>query len=66
MSNVDIGLELTKLDQVEELVEFIIDAWDMNTLIEYATDNLTEYYMNPDNKDDLTSNYENMLEIRGS
>lgn len=66
MSNIDIGLETNDITQVEELVEFIIDAWDMNTLIEYATDNLTEYYMNPNNRKELIANYDNMVEIRGA
>ena len=56
MTNSHRGLNsMTKEEQVEELVEFIIESWDMSALLSYATENLTDYYSNPDNQDDFVS-----------
>ena len=52
-------------EKIEELVEWIIDSWDMSALEAYVRENLTEYYKNLDNYDDFIANYENRREIKG-
>ena len=52
-------------EKIEELVEWIIDSWDMSALEAYVRENLTEYYKNLDNYDDFIANYDNMREIKG-
>ena len=52
-------------EQIEELVEWITDSWDMSALVAFATENLTMYYMDADNQDDFIDNYKDMMEIKG-
>lgn len=34
----------------EKLAKEVVDAWDMDTLVAAAIDNLTEFYLNPSNQ----------------
>ena len=33
-----------KTQLIDKLVRHVVDAWDQNALVEYAHDQLTEYY----------------------
>ena len=57
--------ELTKDQKIEQLVEWILDSWDMSALISYATAELSEYYASDNGEDDFEENYANMTEIVG-
>jgi len=54
-----------QIEQIEELVEWITDSWDMSALVAFAQETLIMYYMDEDNQDDFIANYENMVEIKG-
>tara|TARA_R100000306_G_C4318804_1_gene114027 strand:- start:524 stop:697 length:174 start_codon:yes stop_codon:yes gene_type:complete len=56
---------MTKEEQVEELVEYIVESMDMNALESYVKQQLEEYYNSPEGEDDFNTNYEEMLEIKG-
>jgi hypothetical protein len=56
---------MTKEEQVEELVYWIIECMDMDALEEYAKQQLEEYYLSPEGVEDFLSNYEEMREIKG-
>jgi hypothetical protein len=56
---------MTKEEQVEELVEYIIEAMDMSALENYAKQQLSEYYNSLGGEEDFNTNYTEMLEIRG-
>jgi len=36
-------------DNVEKLAQEVVDEWDMDTLIDYAVQQLTNHYMNDEN-----------------
>jgi hypothetical protein len=57
--------ELTKDQKIEQLVEWLIDSWDMSALVSYATAELSEYYASDNGEDDFEENYANMKEIMG-
>lgn len=56
---------LSKEEQIEELVYWIVECMDMDALEEYAREHLAEYYSSLDGEDDFKNNYEEMKEIKG-
>ena len=58
-------IELTKEQNIEELVEWIVDAMDVSALESFVRENLTDYYNSDDGMDDFKENYANMKEIVG-
>ena len=56
---------MTKEEQIEELVEYIIEAMDMSALENYAKQQLEEYYNSPEGVEDFDTNWEEMQEIKG-
>ena len=53
------------VEQVEQLVEWVIDSMDMSALENYAKQQLEEYYLSPEGVEDFNTNYEEMREIKG-
>ena len=56
---------MTKEEQVEQLVDFIIESMDMDALENYAKQQLEEYYNSPEGIEDFNTNYKEMQEIMG-
>jgi len=56
--------EITK-ENIEELVEWIVDAMDVSALESFVRENLTDYYNSDDGMDDFQTNYSQMKEIVG-
>jgi len=56
--------ETTK-ENIEELVEWIVDAMDVSALESFVRENLTDYYNSDDGMDDFNNNYLEMKEIVG-
>ena len=56
---------MTKEEQVEQLVDFIIESMDMDALENYAKQQLEEYYNSPEGIEDFNTNYAEMKEIMG-
>ena len=56
--------EITK-ENIEELVEWIVDAMDVSALESFVRENLTDYYNSDDGMDDFNNNYLEMKEIVG-
>lgn len=56
---------MTKEEQVEQLVEWIIESMDMSALESYAKQQLEEYYNSPEGIEDFNTNYEEMKTIMG-
>ncbi len=56
--------EITK-ENIEELVEWIVDAMDVSALESFVRENLTDYYNSDDGIDDFNNNYLEMKEIVG-
>ena len=56
--------KITK-ENIEELVEWIVDAMDVSALESFVRENLTDYYSSDDGIDDFENNYANMKEIVG-
>ena len=56
---------MTKEEQIEELVEYIVEAMDISERENYAKQQLEEYYNSPEGEEDFNTNYAEMLEIRG-
>ena len=56
---------MPKEEQIEELVEWIVDTMDMDTLVSYVRHQLTEYYSSDDGVEDFEENYANMKTIKG-
>ena len=56
---------MTKEEQIEQLVEYIIEAMDMSALENYAKQQLEEYYNSPEGVEDFNTNYAEMKEIMG-
>ena len=54
-----------KEEQVEELVEWIVESMDMESLENYAKQQLEEYYSSPEGVEDFELNYAEMKEIKG-
>ena len=40
-----------KYDKIQKAVENMVDKWDMRVLIQYAVDQLTDYYTSDDCSD---------------
>ena len=58
-------IELTKEQNIEELVEWIVDAMDVSALESFVKENLTDYYNSDEGMDDFQTNYLEMKEIVG-
>ena len=56
---------MTKEEQIEQLVEWVIDSMDMGTLESYVKEHLEDYYNSPEGVEDFNTNYEEMREIKG-
>ena len=56
---------MTKEEQIDDLVEWVISSMDTSELEAYLRHTLIEYYLHIDNHDEFRDNYKNMLEIRG-
>ena len=56
--------ETTK-ENIEELVEWIVDAMDVSALEAFVKENLTDYYSSDDGMEDFEHNYLEMKEIVG-
>ena len=54
-----------KEEQVEELVEWIVESMDMESLENYAKQQLEEYYSSPEGVEDFELNYAEMKEVKG-
>ena len=58
--------KLTKSkENIEELVEWIVDAMDVSALESFVKENLTDYYNSDEGMDDFQTNYLEMKEIVG-
>lgn len=55
----------TKEEQIDQLVEWIVEAMDMSELEAYTRQTLREYYSSDDGVEDFEENYANMKEIKG-
>ena len=58
-------MTLITKENIEELVEWIVDAMDVSALESFVKENLTDYYSSDDGMDDFENNYANMKEIVG-
>ena len=58
-------MTLITKENIEELVEWIVDAMDVSALESFVKENLTDYYNSDDGMDDFKENYANMKEIVG-
>ena len=52
-------------EQISELVEYILESMDVDSLESFVRDNLTEYYSSDDGHTDFENNYAEMKEIKG-
>ncbi len=52
-------------ENIEELVEYIVDAMDVSALESFVKENLTDYYCSDEGWDDFQTNYLEMKEIKG-
>ena len=57
--------ENTATEQISELVEYILESMDMETLESFVRENLTEYYSSEDGQNYFENNYAEMKEIKG-
>jgi len=58
-------MTLITKENIEELVEWIVDAMDVSALESFVRENLTDYYNSDDGMDDFNNNYLEMKEIVG-
>ena len=58
-------MTLITKENIEELVEWIVDAMDVSALESFVRENLTDYYNSDDGMDDFNNNYLEMKEIIG-
>ena len=58
-------MTLITKENIEELVEWIVDAMDVSALELFVKENLKDYYDSQDGEDDFENNYANMKEIVG-
>ena len=58
-------MTLITKENIEELVEWIVDAMDVSALESFVRENLTDYYNSDDGMDDFQTNYLEMKEIVG-
>ena len=54
---------MTKEEQIEQLVEWVIDSMDMSALESIVQEYLEEYYNSPEGEEDFNTNYAEMLEV---
>ena len=59
------ALVLITKENIEELVEWIVDAMDVSALESFVKENLTDYYSSDEGMEDFENNYTNMKEIVG-
>ena len=57
--------KMTKEEQIDELVEYIVEAMDNSALENYARQQLSEYYSSPEGVEDFNTNWEEMQKIKG-
>mgnify|MGYP003628678629 CR=1 FL=1 len=57
---------MIKEEQLDELVEYIVEAMDVSALEAYTRQTLREYYVSPDGEEDFNTNYEEMKKIVGN
>jgi len=58
-------MTLITKENIEELVEWIVDAMDVSALESFVRENLTDYYNSDDGMEDFQINYLEMKEIVG-
>ena len=58
-------MTLITKENIDELVEWIVEAMDVSALESFVRENLTDYYNSDDGMDDFENNYANMKEIVG-
>ena len=58
-------MTLITKENIEELVEWIVDAMDVSALESFVKKNLTDYYNSDEGMDDFQTNYLEMKEIVG-
>ena len=58
-------MTLITKENIEELVEWIVDAMDVSALESFVKENLTDYYSSDEGMEDFENNYTNMKEIVG-
>jgi len=58
-------MTLITKENIEELVEWIVDAMDVSALESFVRENLTDYYNSDEGMDDFQTNYLEMKEIVG-
>ena len=58
-------MTLITKENIEELVEWIVDAMDVSALESFVQENLTDYYNSDEGMDDFQTNYLEMKEIVG-
>jgi len=58
-------MTLITKENIEELVEWIVDAMDVSALESFVKENLTDYYNSDEGMDDFQTNYLEMKEIVG-
>ena len=56
---------MSKEENIERLVEWIVDAMDVPALESYVKENLAKYYASDDGVEDFQANYLGMKEIVG-
>tara|TARA_R110002110_G_scaffold175037_1_gene378387 strand:- start:890 stop:1075 length:186 start_codon:yes stop_codon:yes gene_type:complete len=57
---------MIKEEQLDELVEYIVEAMDVSDLEAYTRQTLREYYASPEGADDFDTNYSEMKNIVGN
>ena len=58
-------MTLITKENIDELVEWIVDAMDVSALESFVRENLTDYYNSDDGMEDFQTNYLEMKEIVG-
>ena len=56
---------MSKSEQVEQLVDWIVESMDMFELESYAKQQLEEYYSSDEGVEDFENNYSEFKEIMG-
>ena len=58
-------MTLITKENIEELVEWIVDAMDVSALESFVKENLTDYYSSDEGIEGFNTNYAEMKEIVG-
>ena len=58
-------MTLITKENIDELVEWIVEAMDVSALESFVRENLTDYYNSDDGMEDFQTNYLEMKEIVG-